>query len=842
MPYAVLIVDDDESVRKTFEVFLEKEGYTVSGADGFDSAVTALDQREFDLIITDIILAENSGVALLEAIRERDTITPVILITGKPDIDTAASSFKKGAFDYLTKPISRQELLKTVEKAVEHKYLVLEKRTLERKVMERTREVENKNIALSKEIEERKRFESALTEQLHFQKTIIDAIPNPVFFKDKEGKYQGCNAQFEVFTGLGCKEMLGKTTKEVMDASMMEILDESDAEVLEVNCRHVYESRVKMPGESTRDIVLNKAPYQDMQGETLGIVGCITDITDRKSAERKLTDAMEELEKRVEERTSELRLANEKLTYEIHKCSIVEKALVDIHQTLNTILEAVPLPVFVLDADGLVQFIWNPAAEEILGWKKHDVIGKKLPTIPSHMEEESQKLRNALFTGEKISGIEVKRQNKYGEIKDYLLYASPMTRDDGRNLGNVVVMLDITERKDAERRIQHACAQMDQIFHSAGDAIFLVDLNYQVIRMNRTFSEMFDMDASVVQGSFCHEIMPWASGECKGRGCPLVRISRGEEKAERKYQTADASQKVKWLHEVATPFCDPAGELVGILVNIRDITRKVESEEEARIRESQLIQADKLAALGTLVAGVVHEINNPNGIIALNASIVKDFWKGVKPVVEAHYQDKGDFSLGKMMYSHIRTDIDDLIKMILESAERIGKTVSELKDFSRKDYEDVFARVDLNNVVHTAVSLTTASIKKSTNHFRVAYHHKPLMVKGHERRLQQVMINLIINACDALTSAGEEISISLQESENLARIEIEDKGKGMQEEDLAQIFDPFFTTKRKEGGTGLGMSVSHGIIQEHKGSLTYTSVPGKGTKCILSIPLLQDPD
>jgi polar amino acid transport system substrate-binding protein len=141
--------------------------------------------------------------------------------------------------------------------------------------------------------------------------------------------------------------------------------------------------------------------------------------------------------------------------------------------------------------------------------------------------------------------------------------------------------------------------------------------------------------------------------------------------------------------------------------------------------------------------------------------------------------------------------------------------------------------VDINVVVRSAINLTMPHIKKKTKHFSVEYAAAPLHINGNLQRLEQVVINLVQNACDALTDDTQSISVRCVARDDKAAIVVADTGSGILPENLAKIVDPFFTTKRESGGTGLGLSVSMGIIKEHHGDMNFESEPGNGTTVTL---------
>jgi polar amino acid transport system substrate-binding protein len=264
-------------------------------------------------------------------------------------------------------------------------------------------------------------------------------------------------------------------------------------------------------------------------------------------------------------------------------------------------------------------------------------------------------------------------------------------------------------------------------------------------------------------------------------------------------------------------------------------------EEESRRRQQQLMHADKMQTLGVLVAGVAHEINNPAQFIMSNTPILERSWKSAAPILEKCYEENGDFKLGGLNYSEARELIPTLFEGIRHGTDHIKNIVAELRDYTRERPIDPFESVDMNAVVAASITLLSNMIKKHTRHFEVLYADELPPVRGVFRRLEQVVINLIQNACQALGNQDQRITVATVAVDDPAgvRLEVRDQGRGIAKDDLDHIMDPFFTTKRTEGGTGLGLSISDTIVRDHGGTLTVQSGPGNGTCAVMWLPSVE---
>ncbi len=191
-----------------------------------------------------------------------------------------------------------------------------------------------------------------------------------------------------------------------------------------------------------------------------------------------------------------------------------------------------------------------------------------------------------------------------------------------------------------------------------------------------------------------------------------------------------------------------------------EVVERKRALDELKLHQDKLIQADKMASLGILVAGVAHEINNPNGLILLNMPILREVYQDAEEVLEARYESKGDFTLGGLPYSRMRNEVPHLLEEMQDGANRIKRIVEELKDFARQDTSAKVETVDFNAAVQTAVRLVDSSIRASTNRFETHYSPSLQPILGNAQKIEQVVVNLILNACQALPNMECGISLT----------------------------------------------------------------------------------
>jgi two-component system NtrC family sensor kinase len=239
-------------------------------------------------------------------------------------------------------------------------------------------------------------------------------------------------------------------------------------------------------------------------------------------------------------------------------------------------------------------------------------------------------------------------------------------------------------------------------------------------------------------------------------------------------------------------------------------------ERDDRLKEytqQQIMKSERLATLGQLAAGVAHEINNPLGTISIYAQMVLD-------------------DLGKDNDSCRKS-----LKVVMKQTNRAGKIVKDLLEFARQSKPEMKI-LNINDVVRKATTITTHPAE--LQNINLSIHLAPELpnIRGDSDKLQQVFVNIIVNALQSMSEGGElTVGTRLTENSKFVEIEISDTGCGIPQEHLSKLFDPFFSTKTTGEGTGLGLSVSLGIVQRHNGNIDVESKVGEGSTFIIRLPI-----
>lgn len=533
--------------------------------------------------------------------------------------------------------------------------------------------------------------------------------------------------------------------------------------------------------------------------------------------------------------------------HEIELFKESQQAIEESERKYRTLLESASEGIAVVNESGIIEIV-NARTEEIFGYRREELLGQNIDILlPEVLREVHAAHRRDYLTDLQPramgQGRELTARRKDGSEFPVEVSLSSIETDQGILI--LCFIVDITLRKETEKQIRESQRRLATLMSNLPGMVYrcknrkkcpMEFVSEGSLALTGYPPETFMKDGTVSYDELIHpddREKVWKE---------IQKALRKGTAFQLEYRIKDAAGKEKWVWEQGQGIRDDSGNIVAIEGFITDITEHKQAEALAKQQEQQLLQADKMATLGVLVSGVAHEINNPNNYILLNGKIFARVWKDIQSILREHYQESGDFLMAGMPYSKAHEKIGQLIHGITEGAERIQKIVQSLKDFARQDRGDLNQLVDVNKVVESAIIIVQNLIKKSTNRFTVTYGENLPPVKGNFQQLEQVVINLLTNACQALTGSGGGLSIRTEYEESSQRITItvKDEGSGISPENMKHIMDPFFTTKRDSGGTGLGLSISYNIARAHQGNLRLQSQPGEGTTAVLTLPALKN--
>ncbi|HEY7540813.1 MAG TPA: ATP-binding protein [Methylomirabilota bacterium] len=366
---------------------------------------------------------------------------------------------------------------------------------------------------------------------------------------------------------------------------------------------------------------------------------------------------------------------------------------------------------------------------------------------------------------------------------------------------------------DAALRKSEATAQA--VLESASEGILLINASGRIILVNAAAERIFGYDHDELMGQTLEVLLPdriramhreHRAGYFSG---PRVRpMGSGLDLAGRRKDGTEFPVEIS-LSYVQSP------EGMTAMALITDITERKRIEAELRQQRDTLYQTEKLAALGTLSAGIAHEMNNPLGIITSRIEVM---------LLDAEE-------------NNVPAQLLEDLRVLHRATQRVARIATNLRSFARQAPRE-HAPIDLNAVVQETLLLMQKPLE--IDNIRLVTSLDPALspIMGDSSSLQQVLLNLVTNAREAMGSGGE-IRIETgpaAERAGWVRMVIADTGPGISPDELSKVFDPFYTTKRS--GTGLGLSVSYGIIQDHHGTVDVQSIPGCGTTFVLAFPVV----
>jgi len=409
---------------------------------------------------------------------------------------------------------------------------------------------------------------------------------------------------------------------------------------------------------------------------------------------------------------------------------------------------------------------------------------------------------------------------------------------------NVVLAREIAERKLAEENLKESRERLYQILRGTSIPTFVIDRNHVITHWNRALESLTGFKGSDMVGT----TYQWKSFYLKKRPtlADLVVDLASPERIRSyyggKYRTStlieeayeaedffDFGETGKWLFFTAAPLRNTSGEIIGAIETLQDITARKRMEKEIReahdilekrieertiqLKETydQLLHAEKLSAVGKLAASIAHEFGNP--IIG-----IRNFLKGLQKSQQISPEDQG------------------VLALAVQECQRVKDLISSLQDFNRPTSGTV-APMDLHKAIDDMLVFCKKSLKEK--HIKVERHFDPSLPVIHavSDQIKQVILNCLNNAAEAITSAKGTIRITTEHRANMVLLHIADTGRGISPEHMDFIFEPFYSTKPAVEGTGLGLSVSYGIIKKHRGTIEVTETSRKGTTFTISLPV-----
>jgi PAS domain S-box-containing protein len=489
----------------------------------------------------------------------------------------------------------------------------------------------------------------------------------------------------------------------------------------------------------------------------------------------------------------------------------------NLSRLLNSVLESsTEYSIMATDPNGVI-LQYNSGSENLFGWSKEEVIGKMRISRTFWKDDRSRGLIRVISRKVEEEGMteyQVERVRKDGSLFTAHAIVTSLKDPSGKTLGFVEIARDITEKIALERELWKTKDQVENIVQSSVDAIVTTDPKGKITFVNRAFEEMVGRPREEIIGLPIYQF--YQDGIAEARKIMSILREKGSLK---NYETT--ALKVGGTVPILTSASllrDEKGEIIGTLGVFKDLTEKKKLEEELQKTQAHLMQAGKMRALGDLVAGVAHELNNPLMAADTFLHVTRE-----KLSPEDENQRR--------------------LELIQKCHERIAKIINHLRDFSRQSKFD-FRPIYVTEPIENALMITG---QQMINHgIRIIKEFQPDLpkIRGDANQLEQVFLNLISNARDAMEKMERKKELTIAASLlrhngwNDVEVIVKDTGNGILPENIDKIFEPFFSTKEVGQGTGLGLSICYGIIEAHGGRIEAESKVNEGTTFRVILPVL----
>ena len=718
---------------------------------------------------------------------------------------------------------------------------------------------QRKTVAdLSREVDERRSAEAELRELMLFSGDVIESSIDSIVVGDELGKIIQINRAALALSGYSREEIIGKSHavlthippgvhRSVTGETI--IVDDAYQAAVLAQQTQLYETGriagweyyiVRKNGELVPvegNIVLLRNADEGISGS----LAIIRDISGRRVIEQELERHRAHLHEMVQAKTAQLQAreqelqatnqqligANEQLQEANRQLRSGEQALRESEERFRAVVQLANEAIVIIDAQGSI-ISWNQGAEKIYGYSPEEIMHRSVLTLVPPEEREQHKrmlatrgARNDMPGMQStVDGMGVR---KNGSLFPLELSVTGWEISGVRMYGFIV--RDITARKEVEADLLALNAQqresrefLENIFRTTNDGIVVSATDGKILRANTTVEKLLGYDEQEMIGVSALSFFP-SEGEFRRQGLEMAALLRREgsvQNWETEWCRKDGSRLPVEIN--VTFLRDHDGNPTGAVAAVRDIT-------ERRAIEQHLLQAEKLKSLGEMASGVAHDFNNMLTAILGRAQLLKRMLGGALKRVD----------------TVSAVEIEKGIAVIEGAALDGAETVRRIQDFSRAGASQRFSEaVDLTEVIRGALEYTRARWKDEAElqglHYRIENTlTDPVTVVGNAAELREVFTNMINNSLDAMPKGGT-LSFSAAVDTQTATVMVQDTGIGIPRSVIDRIFDPFFTTKGPRS-TGLGMSVSYGIVRRHNGSISVSSEEGRGATLTVTLPL-----
>ncbi|NVM25961.1 MAG: PAS domain S-box protein [Desulfobacterales bacterium] len=479
----------------------------------------------------------------------------------------------------------------------------------------------------------------------------------------------------------------------------------------------------------------------------------------------------------------------------------------------NWILDsATHTAIVVTDLYGRIS-VFNQGAANLFGYTPEEAKGRHLPELTFSKEDQHARLFEQIVERVRSEGWAEERlfrQHKSGRVFPAISTITALRDSAGKPQGILEITQGVPNLFRLEDELKSSRNFLENILENSIDAVVTTDRKGHITYANRALKELIGLRGHQIIGKHISTYYKDGIDQAREIMNKLKQFGRI-----RDYEfDMRVGDKIIPIRTSNTLLYDDCGEIVGTMGVFQDITARKKLSDKLSATQAELIQAVKMRALGDLVTGVAHEINNP--LMASDTFL---------HLLEREIESK----LGKR------------IVLLKECNRKIEKIVKKLMEFSRHS-EFEFTAMDVNDAVMSVLAITRQQLLNQGIELELRLGENVPRVLGDKNQVEQVLLNLISNARDAMEGSSQKVlAIQTDRSQKGQQVEIEvsDTGIGMTPEQIEQIFNPFFTTKDSDKGIGLGLSISYRIIDAHQGKIEVKSELNKGTTFTVSLPVYQ---
>ncbi len=631
-----------------------------------------------------------------------------------------------------------------------------------------------------RDVTERKKALEELQSKTAILQNIIANIPHYVFWKDKNSIYLGCNDNFARLAGVEeIKDIVGKNDYDLpWKKEESDFYRKIDKEVMSKNAPILnIEEQVHSGKSKAATLLTSKVPLRNADGEVTGVLGIFTDITERKKAEDELQES---------------------------------------EQRFRAIFDGAADGMLLADLESKKFQTANKMICQMLGYNPEEI--KNLGVADIHPEEDLPYV---------IEQFEKQSRGEFTLSRDI-----PVKRKDGSvfyaDINSVTITLrgktylmgifrDITDRKRAEEALRDSESKYRTLVENLPQKIFLKDKNSVFVSCNDNLARDFKIKSEEIAGKTDYDFLPKELAD-KYRADDKRIIESGQTEAIEEKYIEEGEERI--VHTVKTPVKDEQGNVIGVLGIFWDITELKRKEEELNIYRENIVQAEELAAVGTLSATLAHELTQPLTVIGLSIG---------NSLAELEKRSCPD------------TVVEDL-KEGLSEVSSITLMVDRFRNFARMSAKRAVSEVDFKAVAERIVKLLDESAWRAKVTLQVEGMDKLPLIYSYERDLEQLFFSLIENAIQAADGKKKHriiISGAVRDDEYI-ELQFSDNCGGIAPENLDRIFEPFFTTKDAHERTGLGLCVVERIVSQLDGQVRVESELGKGSTFFVTLPINRD--